>query len=196
MRIGKVLGIVAAAVLAASPLAAYDMQTSKTNHIVQVGTVPAFSQPFFVTSFGQSTDAAMLQTVMKRIKASYVYEPTATAEDLDGAGTVVIAVGASSKGLGAAGISESDERSRAEKVMAKLKQDGTPVIFVHIGGQTRRGAFSDELAKMVMDQASYLVVKEDANWDGMFTDYAAASGKPLTLIFATRDTIQVFQNLL
>lgn len=177
---------------------AYTMQTSKTNHIVNVGTVDKslYQTPVFVTSFGQSTDGAMLQTVMKRIGVPFTYNPTATDSEVAGAKTVVIAVGASTKGLGAAGVSESDEMHRAKGVMARIQQDGTPVVFVHIGGETRRGALSDSLADLVLPAASYLVVKEDANFDGKFTDYAQANDKPISLIFATRDTIEVFTKLL
>lgn len=195
----KMIGMVLIACAAMNLHAgAYTMQTSKSRHIVEVGTVAkgVFPTPIFVTSFGQSTDGAMLQTVMKRIGVPYSYNPTATEADVAGAKTVVIAVGASTKGLGAAGVSESDEMARVRKVMERIKQDGTPVIFVHIGGETRRGALSDSLADLVLPASKYLVVKEDANFDGKFTDYAKANGKPISLIFATRDAIEVFTKLL
>lgn len=193
--VGVALVFCAALTLGAS---SYVMQTSKTNHVVTVGTVDksAFQTPVFITSFGQSTDAAMLQTVMRRIKVPFTYNPSAGAGDVAGAKTVVIAVGASTKGLGAAGISEADETSRAKEVMAQIEKEQIPVIFVHIGGETRRGALSDALADLVLPDAGYLVVKEDANFDGKFTDYAAGTGKPITLVFATKDTIDVFKDLL
>ena len=43
----------------------FEMKTSEENRVVTIGTVDKslYSQPVFVTSFGQSTDAAMLDTV-------------------------------------------------------------------------------------------------------------------------------------
>lgn len=194
----KVIGVMMMVCAVSLHAGAYTMQTSKTNHIVNVGTIDKslFPKPVFVTSFGQSTDGAMLQTVMKRIGVPFTYNPTATDSEVAGAKMVVVAVGASTKGLGAAGVSEADEMARARKVMARIQQDGIPVVFVHIGGETRRGALSDSLADLVLPVARYLVVKEDANFDGKFTDYAKANGKPISLIFATRDTIDVFTKLL
>ena len=72
-------------------------QTSENKRVVTIGKIDKrrFAQPVFVTSFGQSTDAAMIDTVMKRIGVNYVYNATAEASALSGYKTVVIAVGAS-----------------------------------------------------------------------------------------------------
>ena len=193
----KVIGVMMMVCAVSLHAGAYTMQTSKTNHIVNVGTIDKslFPKPVFVTSFGQSTDGAMLQTVMKRIGVPFTYNPTATDSEVAGAKTVVVAVGASTKGLGAAGVSEADEMDRARKVMARIQQDGIPVVFVHIGGETRRGALSDSLADLVLPVARYKKIPM-FDVDGKFTDYAKANGKPISLIFATRDTIDVFTKLL
>ncbi|MBQ5365619.1 MAG: hypothetical protein IIU49_06080, partial [Spirochaetales bacterium] len=97
----------------------FKMETSEEKRVVTIGSIDKslYKQPVFVTSFGQSTDAAMLDTVMKRIGVDYVYNATASAEAMKGYKTVIIAVGASTKGLGAAGISESEETARAKAIM-------------------------------------------------------------------------------
>jgi len=174
------------------------MQTSEANRIVTIGTVDKslYQAPIFVTSFGQSTDAAMLDTVMKRVGIEYKYSTNATADDIEGYKTIIIAVGASTKGLGAAGISEADETARAQKIMRKVKDNGIQVICCHIGGSGRRGNLSDVFADMVMAQCSYIILKEDANFDGKFTDYAKQHDLPISLIFATKDTVSVFTDLL
>ena len=131
----------------------FTMQTSEENRVVTIGTIDKslYSQPVFVTSFGQSTDAAMLDTVMKRIGVDYVYNATANAEAVKGYKTVVIAVGASTKGLGAAGISEAEETERAKAIMQAIAETGAQVICCHIGGSARRGTLSDVFADMVME---------------------------------------------
>lgn len=173
-------------------------QTNEDNRIVTIGTVDKgqFQAPVFVTSFGQSTDAAMLDTVMKKIGVEYVYNATATAEKLSGYKTVVIAVGASTKGLGAAGISEADETARATAIVNCLKANSdVKVICCHIGGSARRGALSDAYADMVMDLSSLIVLKEDANFDYKFTKYAEEHNVPISLVYATKDTMTVFTEI-
>ena len=172
----------------------FEMQTSEENRVVTIGTVnkSLYSQPVFVTSFGQSTDAAMLDTVMKRIGVEYVYNATATADAIKGYKTVVNAVGASTKGLGAAGISEAEETERAKAIMQVIQETGAEVICCHIGGSARRGTLSDLFADMVMAKASWIVLKEDANFDYKFTKFAEVNNVPISLIYATKDALTVF----
>ena len=175
----------------------FDQQTNEENRVVTIGTIDKslYSQPVFVTSFGQSTDAAMLDTVMKRIGVEYVYNATANAEAVKGYKTIVIAVGASTKGLGAAGISEAEETERAKAIMQAINENGAQVICCHIGGSARRGTLSDIFADMVMEKASYIVLKEDANFDYKFTKYAEEHNLPISLIYATKDALTVFTDV-
>ena len=62
-------------------------------------------------------------------------------------------------------------------------------------GSSRRGSLSDTFADMVMAEASYIVLKEDANFDYKFTNYAEENNKPITLIYSTKDTLSVFSDL-
>lgn len=175
----------------------FETQTNADRRVVTIGTIDKsrYIAPILVTSFGQSTDAAMLDTVMKRVGVDYTYNPTVGADGVAGYKTIVIAVGASTKGLGAAGISEADETARAKAIMKEVEAHGLEVICCHIGGSSRRGALSDVFTDMVLSQSSCIVLKEDANFDGKFTDYAKAHNLPISLIFATKDTVQVFTEI-
>ncbi|MBO4717746.1 MAG: hypothetical protein J5599_07590 [Spirochaetales bacterium] len=175
----------------------FTQQTSEENRVVTIGTIDKslYKQPVFVTSFGQSTDAAMLDTVMKRIGVDYVYNATATADTIKGYKTIIIAVGASTKGLGAAGISEADETARAKAIMEYINTNDVEVICCHIGGSARRGTLSDLYSDMVMEKASLIVLKEDANFDYKFTKYAEEHNKPISLIYATKDALTVFTEI-
>ena len=138
----------------------------------------------------------MIEQVMKRLKTvAYTYNPTATSADLGGVKTVVIAVGNSTKGLGAAGISQDQETARAKEFMAAVKKAGVKVICCHIGGATRRGALSDAFADMVLPLSSYILVKEDGNEDGKFTSFAAANNIPITLVYGSKDTVDAFKQI-
>ena len=183
------------ATYSAETAANYKYQTSSSNRMVTIGTKSVdFEAPVLVTSFGQSTDGSMIEQVMKRLKTvSYSYNPTATGADLDGVKTVVIAVGNSTKGLGAAGISQEQETARAKEFMAAVEKKGVKVILCHIGGATRRGSLSDAFADMVLPLSSYMVVKEDGNEDSKFTSYASAHSIPITLVYGSKDTVDAFR---
>ena len=177
--------------------AQYKYQTDSKNRKVTIGSITEkFQGPVLVTSFGQSTDGSMIEQVMKRLKTvAYTYNPTATSADLGGVKTVVIAVGNSTKGLGAAGISQDQETARAKEFMAAAKKAGVKVICCHIGGATRRGALSDAFADMVLPLSSYILVKEDGNEDGKFTSFAAANNIPITLVYGSKDTVDAFKQI-
>ena len=177
--------------------AQYKYQTDSKNRKVTIGSITEkFQGPVLVTSFGQSTDGSMIEQVMKRLKTvAYTYNPTATSADFGGVKTVVIAVGNSTKGLGAAGISQDQETARAKEFMAAAKKAGVKVICCHIGGATRRGALSDAFADMVLPLSSYILVKEDGNEDGKFTSFAAANNIPITLVYGSKDTVDAFKQI-
>ena len=183
------------ATYSAETAAQYKYQTNDKNRMVTIGgNGEKFQGPVLVTSFGQSTDGSMIEQVMKRLKTvAYTYNPTATASDLDGIKTVVIAVGNSTKGLGAAGISQEQETARAKEFMAAVKKTGVKVICCHIGGATRRGALSDAFADMVLPLSSFIVVKEDGNKDGKFTSFATGNNIPITLVYGSKDTVDAFK---
>ena len=183
------------ATYSAETAANYKYQTSSSNRMVTIGTKSVdFEAPVLVTSFGQSTDGSMIEQVMKRLKTvSYSYNPTATGADLDGVKTVVIAVGNSTKGLGAAGISQEQETARAKEFMAAVEKKGVKVILCHIGGATRRGSLSDAFADMVLPLSSYMVVKEEGNEDSKFTSYASLNSIPITLVYGSKDTVDAFR---
>ena len=183
------------ATYSAETAANYKYQTNDKNRMVTMGSISGkFQGPVLVTSFGQSTDGSMIEQVMKRLKTvSYTYNPTATGADLSGVKTVVIAVGNSTKGLGAAGISQEQETARAKEFMASVEKAGVKVICCHIGGATRRGALSDAFADMVLPLSSFIVVKEDGNEDGKFTSFASSHNIPITLVYGSKDTVDAFK---
>ena len=183
------------ATYSAETAAQYKYQTNDKNRMVTIGSKgEKFQGPVLVTSFGQSTDGSMIEQVIKRLKTvSYTYNPIATAQDLSGVKTVVIAVGNSTKGLGAAGISQEQETARAKEFMAAAQKAGVKVICCHIGGATRRGALSDAFADMVLPLSSFIVVKEDGNEDGKFTSFASKNNIPITLVYGSKDTVNAFK---
>ena len=176
----------------------FEMNTSEEVRVFNIGEVDAsqFETPILVTSFGQSADTSMMDAIMKRSGVKdYAFSALATDGDIKNYKTVIIVCGASSKGLGAAGISEADETARAEKIMAAIKETNPAVIMAHLGGSMRRGTLSDKLTDMVLEVAKYMVVVEDANFDGKFTQYAQEKNIPLTFLYSVKDGMEVFPPL-
>ena len=176
----------------------FAMNTSESVRTFNIGEVDPslFEAPVLVTSFGQSADTSMMDAIMKRSGVKdYAFNALATDADIKNYKTVIIVCGASSKGLGAAGISEADETARAEKIMAAINETNPAVIMCHLGGSMRRGVLSDKLTDMVLEVAKYMVVVEDANFDGKFTAVAQEKNIPLTYLFAIKDGMDVFSAL-
>lgn len=142
----------------------------------------AFAQEVLVTSSGQSLDAFTVRTMAKRTGIENEYDPLASVELLNGKKTLIIAVGASIKGFGAAGITADIELTRTQDLIAAAKAQGTQIIGVHIGGLERRGGQSEQFIQLVADNADALVVTEAGNEDGYFTTVSEARGIPLSII--------------
>ena len=151
--------------------------------------LPAISQegvnaplPVLVTSSGQALDAFAVQTMLKRAGTEVTYDPVATVEQLDGMGTLVVAMGASVKGFGAAGITAETEIARTRALLEAAEAEGITVIGVHMGGEERRGGLSEQFIALVSSEADALIVWPAGNADGYFDTVAADRGVPLITI--------------
>ena len=56
-----------------------------------------------------------------------------------------------------------------------------------LGGAARRGTLSDEFTDMALQCADYIMVVEEGNDDGKFTDAATDAGIPITLLYTIAD---------
>ncbi len=136
--------------------------------------------PVLVTSSGQALDAFTVKTLLERSNVPHVYDPLATADAVADVGTVVIAVGASVKGFGAAGITAETELARTRAILDAVAAAERTLIVVHIGGSDRRDGLSMQFVELVGPAADYLVVWREGNADGFFTELAAANDVPMT----------------
>lgn len=155
----------------------------------------SFKPPVLITSLGQSTDALMAKVLMSKNNIEFTYNTLAQPEELTDIKTVIVAVGASSKGLGAAGIDFDSEVNRTKKLIAKMKEKDISVILVHLGGKSRRGPSSDILLDMVIPEADYMIVTRDGNSDGFFDEKAKEFGITLKIIDAISDAGECFKEV-
>jgi hypothetical protein len=138
-----------------------------------------FQQPILLTTAGQSVDVKLAGVLLDRLKVTYTSKVTATAADLKGFKTLMVVPGYSSKGLGSAGVSREDELARVRNLLAAAKAAGIPVLTVHLGGKARRGVQSDDFNKLVAEASATVIIVDQGDEDGFFTQACAGSMIPL-----------------
>ncbi len=165
--------------------------------------------PVLVTSCGQSIGPTTIKVVLQRLKMAYDIDPLATPETLQAkakAGTpyksLIITMGASLKGMGAAGIEIEDELARAGALIAEARKEGVKIIGAHIEGMKRRsqgaaaGDTTDEQSiDAVAPNADILLVLKDGNADGRFTIISQSKKIPLVEFEKTMDLIPALEKL-
>lgn len=127
------------------------------------------SSDILITSVGQSADARMIKVVAGKLQLACDFEQLAKPDIIKNYKILVIVVGGSSKGLGAAGIDKEQELVRAQELIKEAKVRSIKILVMHVGGEARRGALSDAFLNEVVPYADHLIVVENGNKDGYFT---------------------------
>ncbi len=155
------------------------------------------SLPILMTSAGQSADVQMFNAIASRSGVEATARELVEADDIEVGeyNTLVIVVGGSSKGLGAAGIDAEQEQARVDAIIEKLK-DSVTIVVAHIGGQARRGELSDGFINAVLPYAQYLIVVEEGDSDGLFSNYAAENNIPSSICPDIASVGEVFAGLI
>ena len=170
---------------------------------------PKAETPALITSCGQSNGPTTIKIVMQRLKLAYDIDPLATPETLQAkakAGTpyktLIITMGASLKGMGAAGIEIEDELARTAALIAEARKEGIKIIGAHIEGLKRRsqgaaaGDTTDEQSiDAVAPNSNILLVYKEGNSDGRFTVISQSKKIPLIEFEKTVDLIPALQKL-
>jgi hypothetical protein len=143
---------------------------------------PKASPPVLVTSLGQSLDAFQIQLAVRRAGIPYKYDARAEVDQLDEVKTLFLGVGASLKGFGEAGITIKDELARAGQLLDAAKSRGILIVVLHVGGEERRDALSNQLIELAAPRAKLLVIRNDSDADGKFAEIAKAGNIPLVVI--------------
>jgi len=142
---------------------------------------PVFERPGVITSVGQSSDIAIVKVLLNtQLKLGLDYKPLAQPADLAGMKTMVVVVGASTKGLGAAGLDLAKEMERATALVKAAKAGGAKVLVMHTGGEARRGKTSNDVISLVVPDADAVVVVAAGNKDKLFNTLAAKKNVPVT----------------
>ena len=132
--------------------------------------------PIILTSVGQSADVNVVQTLLKKCEIDSDLNATVTADDLGSYKTLVLAIGGSSNGLGAAGVDENQELDRVKSVIAKAEEQGMTIIALHIGGSARRGTLSDKFIPDALAAADAAIIVSEGDSDGFMKGIVTENG--------------------
>jgi hypothetical protein len=140
-----------------------------------------FSKPGLITSIGQSSDIAIIKALLNtKLKLGLDVNPVAKAADLAGVKTLVLVLGSSTKGLGAAGIDMDQETERTKALLKAAKDKGVRILAMHVGGESRRGKGTNDLIELVVPESQQVVVVASGNKDKLFDTLASKRGIPVT----------------
>lgn len=159
----------------------------------------SFEGPYILTSAGQSADFQMVKAMLKLNKVENSTDNALLTPDTipEGTGTIIIVIGGSSKGLGAAGIDAEQELERVDSVIKHAEEKGIAILAMHIGGTARRGELSDKFIEPVIAAAKACIVVEEANANDMlFTVLSEKYSLPLTLIEKKSDGAEALKDIL
>ena len=192
-------------------------------------SVPKAKLPVLTTSAGQSNDVTTVNIVLEEAGIGFDYcdvpdvdmmkAGVGLADKESGPGfhaevytdlakfpkgspysTIIFAIGASLKGMGASGLTIESEEARLKRVIDYCKQNKVFILAVHVGGTALRGAPGSDNEKMidaVVPFADYIIVTKESNKDARFTKIAQSRKVPLTEVDYALDVVgilkQVFQ---
>ena len=142
------------------------------------GKLPA---PFAINSCGQSPGATMLNVVAGQAGLTSVND---NAMDVSGlpadTKTLIITTGTSGKGMGAAGTDVNMELDRCLALAEAAKKAGMLVCCAHVEGMSRRTDANDQASiDGILAIADVVLVIDDSDSDGFFTNYCNTNNLPL-----------------
>lgn len=162
------------------------------NEVVEL-TEAFAEQPVILTSIGQSADVEMVKALMDNAGLEHGMDKLITGSELGDEKTLILAVGGSSKGLGAAGINADDEVNRTKELVKAAQDKGIKIIAMHVGGENRRGELSDKFIDPSASGADYIIIVDEGNKDGVFTKIASDNDIPMNVVTSIADAIEPLQ---
>jgi hypothetical protein len=188
---------------------------------------PKTQLPVLTTSAGQSNDVNTVNAVLEEAGIKYDYCDVPSLEMINaGVGlggkqssegfhvecytdmakfpkgtpykAIIIAIGASLKGMGASGLTTDAEEARIKKIVDLCKKNKIFIIGVHAGGEAARGAAGSDNERMIDAVAPFadcLIVTKDSNKDGRFSKIAEKSKAPLTQVDYALGMVDIVKKL-
>lgn len=151
--------------------------------------------PFAITSCGQSPGATMLNVVATQAGLASVNNNNMAAADLPAdTKTLIITTGTSGKGMGAAGTDVNMELERCVALADAAKAAGMLVCCAHVEGMSRRTDANDQASiDGILAIADVVLIIEDSDSDGFFTNYCNTNSLPLLKVAQALDAGTVME---
>lgn len=154
------------------------------------------STPAVLTSVGQSADVEIVGTLCSKAGIEVEIDNDIKADELSAdCKTLLLAVGGSSKGLGAAGIDADGELARTDELLKKADELGITVVALHTGGSARRGTLSDSFISPAFAAADIAVVVAEGDGDGLMSGILAGNSTPSAYVEQVADCIATLKTL-
>ncbi|HHY46780.1 MAG TPA: hypothetical protein GX506_05700 [Firmicutes bacterium] len=166
--------------------------------------LPKAEPPVVVTTLGQSPGALMVRMLCNSVKLKCDEKDLLTAEELLAASkkkdtaykTLIITMGTSLKGMGAAGIDIESEVKRVQAVIDTARKLGILIIGAQIEGPSRRvDEYDEKSIRTVTPQSDLLIIRKDINKDGYFSNTAKEKHIPIVFITQAMDLTHVLKVL-
>lgn len=110
--------------------------------------------------------------------------------------TVFVTMGASMKGMGAAGIDADFENKRVEEVMAWFRKQGLFIVGVHVAGEDRRYHYlSEGMIDRVAPYCNLLIIAKDSNKDDRFTKISNEKKIQMVLVDTEFDVVDILSEM-
>ncbi len=140
---------------------------------VNAAELPVFNQPVVVTTCGQSPGALMVKMICQQSNIDCTQNDLLTVQDLKAGNfkTLIITMGTSGKGMGAAGTNMNEEEKRISSLIKTAKELNIKLIGAHVEGMSRRVDENDARSiEIVLPDSEALLVKNASNEDGYFAE--------------------------
>ena len=138
--------------------------------------------PYIMTTCGQSTGSVMLHMIATQNGLTSTDDHSLSVDTFEpgDAHTLIITTGTSGKGMGAAGTDIDVEIERCSAVAEAAKEAGMTVVIAHVEGMSRRTDANDQASiDSMLPYADVIMVVEESDSDGLFTDYATENNIPI-----------------
>lgn len=149
-----------------------------------------FEQPVLITSAGQSAEVQLASVLAKRAGLTAALSKSAAADDLIGKKTLILVLGASMKGLGAAGLEVKEEKERVKSLIKAALDKNIPILSLHLGGEARRGQLTDDFINIFLPFSKKVIIVKSGNKDGIFTRICSKNNIPLIEVDRTVDALK------
>ena len=154
--------------------------------------------PIIATTCGQSPGALMVTQICKQVGLECEQQDLLKGEYLkeNDFKTVIITMGTSGKGMGAAGTDMKAEVERINGIIEVANEKGMTIIGAHIEGEARRVDDNDARSiEVVAPYSDIIIVREDSNKDGYFTDLGEEKDIPVYVIEKTLELTEPLKEI-